>query len=237
MKKMRRLRMSVSALLLSLFLLSSVGLSAQEYKYEIGGMAGTSFYMGDANKGSLYKSPNVAVGAVFRYNKNFRWAYKGNFVVGGVSGNSETSGNVFPNGSGVEFSRTFIELGGQIEFNFLPYSDQYAYLSTSKFSPYIFTGIGLTAATGDNMFFGVNVPLGLGVKYKIKKRLNLGFEFSFRKLFQDDFDVPKKHEFNLDAPFNIKSSSLKNQDWYSLTLITLTWDFGSKEDPCANIEF
>lgn len=234
MKKMRRLRMFVSALLLSVFLFSANRLQAQEYKYEIGGMAGTSFYMGDANKSSLYRNPNVAMGAVFRYNKNFRWAYKANLVVGGVSGDTRTTGNVFPNGAESKFSRTFIELGGQIEFNFLPYSDKYAYLETSKISPYLFTGFGLTAATGRDMFFGTNIPLGMGVKYKIKNRLNLGFEFSFRKLFGDSFDAPDKRGFNLDDPYNIKSSILKNKDWYSLTMITLTWDFGSKIDPCAN---
>ena len=28
---------------------------AQEYKYEIGGMAGGAFYMGDANKNTIFK--------------------------------------------------------------------------------------------------------------------------------------------------------------------------------------
>ena len=38
---------------------------AQEYKYEIGGMAGGAFYMGDANKNTIFKGMNPAVGAVF----------------------------------------------------------------------------------------------------------------------------------------------------------------------------
>lgn len=31
------------------------GLHAQEYKYEIGGMAGGAFYMGDVNKNAFLK--------------------------------------------------------------------------------------------------------------------------------------------------------------------------------------
>ncbi|MDD4115728.1 MAG: DUF6089 family protein [Massilibacteroides sp.] len=50
-------------------------LHAQEYKYEIGGMAGGAFYMGDANKTALFKDLNVAFGGVFRYNAIFRWAF------------------------------------------------------------------------------------------------------------------------------------------------------------------
>ena len=65
-------------LILILMAGSFTGLHAQEYKYEIGGMAGGAFYMGDANKNAFFKGMNPAVGAVFRYNANFRWAFKGN---------------------------------------------------------------------------------------------------------------------------------------------------------------
>lgn len=214
--------------------LSCSGLSAQEYKYEAGGMAGAAFYMGDANKTVLFREPHAAAGAIFRYNRNFRWAYKASLAVGGVSGNTLSSGNAFPDGNQASFSRTFIELGGQVEFNFFGYSDKYAYLGTKKFSPYLFTGLGLTTATGKDFFCGLNVPLGAGLKYKIKNRLNLGFEFSFRKLFGDSFDRPDKNGFGLSDPYGIKSSFLKNKDWYSLTMFSITWDFGMRKDPCLN---
>ncbi|WP_255489452.1 DUF6089 family protein [Dysgonomonas sp. 216] len=210
---------------------------AQEYKYEIGGMAGTAFYMGDANKTALFKNMNLGAGAVFRYNRDFRWAYKANLAVGGVSGDTRKSGNAFPDGQDVSFSRTFIELGGQIEFNFFAYSDKYAYLGTKRISPYLFTGLGITAATGDDMFLGLNIPIGMGVKYKLKDRLNIGFEFSLRKLFGDSFDKPKKDGFGLEDPYEIKSSFLKNKDWYSLTMFTITWDFGLRGDPCRNLSY
>ena len=69
-------------LILILMAGSFTGLHAQEYKYEIGGMAGGAFYMGDANKNAFFKGMNPAVGAVFRYNANFRWAFKGNLMWG-----------------------------------------------------------------------------------------------------------------------------------------------------------
>jgi len=212
-------------------------LLAQEYKYEIGGMAGMSFYMGDANKTAYYKEPHLAFGAVFRYNQNFRWAYKGTLAMGGVSGDTRKSGNMFPQGQNASFSRTFYELGGQVEFNFFSYSDRYAYLGTKRFTPYVFTGLGVTIASGNNSFFGANIPFGVGLKYKIKNRLNLGFEFSFRKLFGDDFDKPDKDGFGLEDPYEIKSNFLKNKDWYSLTMFSVTWDFGMRKDPCLNINY
>lgn len=213
-------------------------LNAQDdYKYEIGGMTGTSFYMGDANKTRLYQSPGLAGGIVFRYNKDLRWAVKSNFVFGRVSGDTRKSGNVFPFQQQASFSRMFYELGSQIEFNFFNYSDQFAYLGARRFTPYIFTGIGMTLGSGERTFIDANIPLGIGLKYKLKERLNIGFEFSFRKLFSDAFDVTRNNEdFDLDDPYDIGSSIFKNRDWYSLTMISFTWNFGTRVCPCLNID-
>lgn len=214
-------------------LLSQTQAFSQEYSYETGAALGTSFYLGDANKTRLFLHPGIAGGGMGRYNINFHWAVKGNLLVGTISGDTKDSRNVFPNEVQTAFKRTFAELGGQLEYNFLPYSDKYAYLGTKPYTPYIFAGLGGTIAGGENLFFNANVPLGIGFKYKLKNRMNIGAEFSVRKLFGDDFDVPDKEPGqSLDAPYGISSSFLKNQDWYSLTLIFLTWEFGLKQDPC-----
>lgn len=81
-------------------------------------MAGGAFYMGDANKNTIFKGMNPAVGAVFRYNINFRWALKANLMWGQVSGKTEGMENVFPNNAQTSFNRSIMELGGQAEFNF-----------------------------------------------------------------------------------------------------------------------
>lgn len=222
-------------LLIFIGLSSSVDMSAQEYEYEIGGMTGISTYMGDANKNNIFQNPNFALGAVLRYNRNFRWAYKGNFLIGGVSGDTRKSGNVFPSEQNTSFSRTFYELGGQIEYNFFHYSDKYQYLGTKLFSPYIFTGLGVTFGSGEETYLGLNVPLGIGLKYKVRERLNVGFEFSFRKLFGDSFDVTKKtNGLSLEDPYKIESSFLKNKDWYLLTMFSVTWDFGVRSKSCVD---
>lgn len=234
MEKQEKHKGTICILLFALILLLPTKSVAQEYEYEIGGTLGTSFYMGDANKSKLFQSPHLATGVMFRYNRNFRWAYKGNLLIGGVSGDTRKSGNVFPDGKEASFSRTFYELGGQVEYNFFHYSDKYAYLGTRRLSPYLFTGLGVTYGSGDKSFFGMNLPLGLGVKYKWKERLNLGFEFSFRKLFGDSFDVTQKGDFTLDDPYKIKSNFFKNKDWYVLTMFSITWDFGLRTKSCIN---
>lgn len=214
-----------------LFIGVCTGLRAQEYKYEIGGMAGGAYYMGDANKNGFFKGLNPALGGVFRYNVNFRWAIKGNLLWGRVSGSSVGLENVFPNQAQVSFDANVIELGGQGEFNFLPYSDKFAYSGAKRFTPYVLLGIGVSVAPGNgSTMASLNIPLGVGVKYKIKNRVNLGCEFSFRKLFADNLEGNAA----LDNPYGIKSSFLKNRDWYSFLLLSVTWDFGPRNRPCNN---
>ena len=174
---------------------------------------------------------NPAVGAVFRYNINFRWALKANLMWGQVSGKTEGMENVFPNNAQTSFNRSIMELGGQAEFNFFPYSDKFDYAGAKRFSPYVLVGIGLTVAPGGGKTFASpNIPLGVGMKYKIKNRLNLGCEFSFRKLFGDGLEGKDM----LDDPYGVKISALKNKDWYSFLLLSVTWDFGPRCRTCNN---
>lgn len=200
---------------------------AQEYKYEIGGMGGGAFYMGDVNKTALFKGLNPGLGVVFRYNANFRIAFKGGLTWARVTGSTDGQKNVFPDNLQTSFDRSLIELGGQFEFNFFPYSDKFAYLNTKRFSPYVLLGYGVTVAPGDGTFVSMHVPIGVGVKYKMKNRLNLGCEFSFRKLFGDGLDNKE-----LDDPYEIGGGMFKNKDWYSFLMFSLTWDFGPRNRQC-----
>jgi hypothetical protein len=211
-------------------------LRAQEYKYEVGGMGGGVFYMGDVNKNTLFRETHPAFGGIFRYNPNLRWAVKANLMWGQISGTTSAQENVFPQNTTASFRRTLLEVGGQMEFNFFPYSDKFAYANAKRFTPYLLVGLGATIAPGDGRtFLGLNLPSGIGVKYKIKNRINLGCEFSVRKLFADDLDVTDKQNTLLDNPYRISENSIwKNKDWYSFLLLSLTWEFGLSCAPCNN---
>jgi len=211
---------------------------APEFKFEIGGMAGGSFYMGDANKTTLFKNLNPGAGVVFRYNANFRIAFKADLAWAGVSGSTAGLANVFPDNAQASFSRNLFELGGQFEFNFFPYSDQFAYLNTKRFTPYLLVGVGMTAAPGSgNTLISPNIPIGVGMKFKLKKRINVGGEFTFRKLFGDGLDVTNDNNRMLDDPYGIGGSVLKNKDWYSLLMISVTYDFGRRNCQCNNASY
>jgi len=200
-------------------------LLSQSYRYEIGGMGGGSFYIGEANP-TIYKNMGGTFGALFRYNHNFRFAVKANLAMAHVSGDTRKFDNIFPDNEHYSFSRNVFDIGGQVEFHFFNYSDQFRYLETKSWTPYISAGIGVSFAGGDKTFFSANIPFGVGVKYKIRPRWNIGLEISFRKLFQDNLDVTEKNpSLSLEDPYNIKSAMYKNKDWYQLTFLFITYDF------------
>lgn len=225
-------RMFVGTMLLCL--MSAVRADNLEYRYEVGVMVGGSSYYGDANYNSPMKNLNMMGGIVGRYNINPRMAVKANLAIARISGNTADFDNRFPGGD-VDFARTLYDFGAQFECHFLAYGDGSGYKRSHRLSPYIFAGAGLTFAPepAENVFT-MNLPVGLGVKYKIAPRINLGCELSFRFTLSDDLDVTKETAPILNDPYGIKSSGLKNKDSYSFFSISVTYDLSPKYRKCNN---
>ena len=202
---------------------------AQEYRFEVGGAAGMSGYLGDANNGNLLKKPGYAVGGLFRYIINSRMAVKANLLTASISGNSTGLENVYPGGENYAFKSQLYDLGAQFEFNFLNYGIGSKYLKLKRISPYLTLAAGFTMATGNGDAFTMNVPMGLGVKYKLSERLNLGLEFTMRMSLSDKLDGLK--DLN-----GINSGFAKNKDWYSFTMISITYEFSKRCRTCHYVE-
>lgn len=203
---------------------------AQEYRYEIGAGLGVSGYLGDVNKSNFLKHPGMAGGVLFRYIPNYRWALKANIYAAGISGNSDDYKLVFPGGNSYKFNSTLYDMGAQMEFNFFDYGLGPAYLKLKRLTPYITLGIGGTVASvSGKTSFAVNMPLGVGIKFKLKERLNLGVEFTMRKAFGDKPD-------GLSDLNGIKSSFAKNTDWSSFTMFTITYEFSKRCKTCHYVD-
>lgn len=200
----------------------------EDFRFDIGGGVGMTGYLGDANTANLLKHPGWDIEAFLRYIANPRWAFKTNFYAGQISGNSADMENVFPGGDNFSFSTTFYEIGELAEFNFFNYGMGETYRKLKRFSPYITAGLGLMVWQVDGRSnFSINIPLGIGFKYKPSKRVNLGFEFLMKKTFSDKLDGN-----NLADPYHIKSSFVKNTDWYSTMTFTISYEFSQRCAVC-----
>lgn len=207
-------------------------MSAQEetYRFDIGGQLGMAGYLGDASS-NIFGHPGFMGGVSFRYLPDARWAVRALFNVSGLSGDTSDMDDVLPEGKNYSFKSTAYDLGGRIEFNFFSYGIGETYKKLKRWSPYLTVGVGVTLATCDGQSnFGFNIPMGAGLKYKIKERLNLGLEFTMTKVFSDHVDGV------LSDLYQIQSSFLKNTDWYSNISLSLTYEFGKRCATCHYVD-
>lgn len=203
---------------------------AQDYRFEIGAGIGAAGYLGDVNESNFLKHPGISGGALFRYLPNRRWAIKANLYAGSISGDSKDDNMVFPDGQTYSFSSTLYDIGAQVEFNFFDYGIGASYMKLKRITPYLTLGVGgVLASTSGESSFAMNIPMGMGVKYKLKERVNLGFEFTMRKAFGDKLD-------GLSDLNGVKSSFGKNADWSSFMMFTVTYEFSKRCKTCHYVD-
>ncbi|MDE6717745.1 MAG: porin family protein [Muribaculaceae bacterium] len=220
--------MKIKIISLLIVLTAFLAPAQEDYRFDIGGGVGMTGYLGDANTANLWSRPGFDAELLFRYLPNPRWGIKTNFYIGSLSGDSSKMTNVFPEGNTFKFSTTFFELGEMAEFNFFNYGMGETYRKLKRFTPYIAAGLGVTAWSTEGKFgAALTIPLGVGAKYKLSERWNLGFEFLMKKTFTDRLDGPQ-----LDDPLGIKSSFMKNTDWYSTMSVTISYEFSKRCATC-----
>lgn len=215
------------------------GMQAQsqedEYKMELGAAMGVSYYLGDANYLVPYKDLGWCGGVVARFNLNQRMQIKTNLLAAKIAGDTRNFHNKYPNNGVADFSRVIYDLGAQFEYNFLPYGTGRGFNGGKRFTPYLFAGLGMTFAPKPlDTVFTLNFPIGVGVKYKLAPRWNIGFEVSMRFSMSDRLDVTRAGNLELEDPYQIKGKGFKNNDSYSFTVFYITYDLFAKCKDCNN---
>lgn len=207
---------------------SSLAHAQEDYRFDMGGGVGMTGYLGDANTSNLYQQPSWNLELLFRYIGTPRWGFKTAFYVGQLAGDSSKMTNVLPSNNTFKFSTVFYELSELAEFNFFSYGMGETYRRLKRWTPYITGGLGVTAWSVDGNFGAAfTLPFGIGVKYKPLERLNFGLEFLMKKTFTDKLDGP-----DLKDPTGIKSSFMKNTDWYSTLTFTVSYEFSKRCATC-----
>lgn len=226
-KHIRHIAAVLLAAVMTLAVSSRAG-AQEDYRFDIGGGLGMTGYLGDANTATLWGHPGWDVEALLRYIVNPRWAFKTNLYVGQVSGDSADMTNVFPGNATFKFKSTFYEIGEMAEFNFFNYGMGERYRKLKRVSPYITAGLSMLVWQCDGKAnFTMAIPLGVGVKYKLSERVNLGFEFLMKKTFSDKVDGD-----NLSDPYGIKHAFMKNTDWISTMSFTISYEFSQRCRAC-----
>jgi hypothetical protein len=183
----------------------------QEGEFGVG--IGAAHYFGDLNTRAKLNRPKLAAGIFFR--KNFgnyiAMRVSGNYAQLGYSDVYNTH-NEYMHRRNLSFNTNVWELGlqgdfnfyrfmpGEPEFRFTPYVtfgvsafnyDPYAYLNDEK---YFLRTLGTEGQAIDSLHrkpyssMAVAFPFGVGIKYSINERINLGFEVVYRFTNTDYLD-------------------------------------------------
>lgn len=219
------------ATLLLLMLAAMLNMNAQtddEYLMEIGGGVGFLGYLGDYNN-VLTRDLQPMATLLVRRNLNPYMGLRLAASFGKLKGDERDVKTIYPS-TGVtpySFSRTLTDVSLTYEYNFWPYGTGHDYYGAKRLTPFVFLGLGGTYAGGDgSSVFTANVPIGLGLKYKVGQRMNVGVEWAMHFSMSDKLD-------GRNDPYGITSSGMfKNTDCYSVLQLTLSYSFMPKCTTC-----
>ena len=215
----------------AILLMLAVGAHAQtepEYRLEVGGGIGMVSYQGDFN-GNIFKNMQPMFSLLAKYKFNPRVAIAMNISYGKLKGSAkDVTSHVPEQWADYSFKRKIGDVGVRMEYNFWPYGTGMEYRGAQRLTPYIFIGLGTTVYKTDKPQLAMNMPLGLGVKYKAADRVNMALEWAMHFSSSDRLD-------GASNPLGIKSSGLfKNTDCYSHLRLSVSYDLWAKCKTCHN---
>lgn len=212
-----------------------------QYTKEIGMGVGLGFMNSDLNH-KWYAQSKPAADVLMRFILSPRMAIKAELGYTGTKGSTAGVRDFYPAVIGqagqerlqYSMSGTLLQLGALYELHFLPYGWLRNYLGHKRVTPYMQMGLGLTYAHTSGTRQGeatksnaatLDIPLGIGLKYKIARRLNLGLDWTYHLTLSDRLD-------GLAAPTGIEGGGFHGMDHYSRTMLTLTYDISPRCPTC-----
>jgi hypothetical protein len=265
-------RRSPGTFFLALLLILSC-LSVKSQDMEVGFAAGGSYYLGDLNPGKHFMNTNFSYGLVARLNLDTRWSVKLSGMRGKIKGDAASS-NYLPD-RGLQFTTDLTDISGVVEFNFMPY---FTGSRMNVISPYIYSGVSVfffdpysngvslrsMGTEGQNVGYdgrkpygsvSVSIPLGLGVKVSLAKRVGLQVYWEIHKTFNDYLDdvsttyyLDGKSVSKDDAAAVLSDPTLShepgmqrgnasNNDWFAFFGLSLTYKFNLlSSKKCRDLE-
>jgi hypothetical protein len=248
-------------------------------KAELGVFLGGSYYTGDLNRLGHFRQLSFAGGGLFKYNVNPRLALRGTAFYGKVKGDDGLAKLPYFQNRNLNFNSILLEGAFGLEFNYLSYINGRKPGQRYWFSPYMFIQLGvfyfnpktdLNGSTYELQPLGTEgqgtilsnrrnyrriqpaIPLGLGIKVNLTKRVQLSLEYSIRITFTDYLDdvggmyvdpiqlgaINGQVAASLSDRSLNNSSGLRNvgarrgdgafNDWYSFFGLGITYKLGQR---------
>jgi len=164
---------------------------------EVGFQIGAMNYTGDLSNGYSIKNHRPAASIFLRNNISNAVGLKYGIAAGMLHGSNEYFDNTENQMASISFNTTILEAFGVFEFYFLDYKSKH---SRIHWTPYLSLGLGVftyfgdAAKNSDQSRFQPTIPFGIGFKYQLNPKIDIGFEASARVTFCDYLDGIGKND-------------------------------------------
>lgn len=228
-------------LLFILLLSNGIILSAQK-SLEGGLMAGGFYYLGELNQSRQFQSTEPGIGVFLRHNLNKRWSVRANVSFGRLSSDDKDFSNNYQKLRNHKFSTSIFESVLQAEFNFIPYRLG-SQKNESHVTPYFASGLGFLLLSNTDQAYNITLPLSVGLKLALTKKLEIGLEWSFRKTFSDNIDNLSGQEYQIaemekvDTERYKQKAFLYGKDWYAFGGVFITYKIFQSRSVCKAYDF
>lgn len=218
---------SMQRFLVLLFVLVSIfcGHDGHAQKNEIGFGIGAFNYTGELARNIQAKNFRPGLSLHYRRNITEAVSVRGGFTGGWLYGDDNRPFDALAQARDTSFSKGVVEFSSVMEYHFLDFRKNPKIL---PWTPYFFLGAGLAffgqpeEKTEDYSNIQMVIPFGVGFKYILNPRWQLGLEGGVRKTFFDHID-------NISGgDLNVKNHAYGNQydkDWYYFLGLSLSYTF------------
>jgi len=205
--------------------------------YEVGLYGGGANNIGDVGRMNYIAPTGPAFGALFKWNKSKRYAWRAHVIYGKFTADDSKSDMSSRQQRAYRMDQSILEASAGLEFNFVEYN---LHKLGQAFTPYLYTGISYFRY--DYNYFDAGqlidlnqregafaIPITAGAKLRLNQFLILGAEIGARYTFTDNLDASNPEGSNFEA---FRFGNVFSDDWYVFSGLTLTFTFGRK--PCQD---
>lgn len=200
-----------------------ISFSTQAQKIEVGGGLGGMLYKGDVSPALNPRFYRPAGSLFFRYNATRSFSIRAGVAIGGLRAEDRVSSDPFKQARDYSFRTSLNEATVDFEYNFFNYKPQ---PKVKNWTPYIFGGVGLINFRNNVIRAKgmVAFPLGVGIKYEIKRPWSVGVEFGTRFTRNDYLDGLGERTFGVTTG-KLGQGNPALSDSYTYTALTLSYTF------------
>jgi len=225
---LRKIRLAV---LLTLIIPVLAIQAQEEYTTEIGFHGGGSLFRGDfAVTTPAQMRENY--GFSFRYLFNKRISLIADFSTTSVNGNfAHQLPVIYPGIVSVNNQINMTDM--MLAFNFLDYGKVDNILKSSNYSTYLLVGVGFVDPTGKMNLkeLQMTMPIGIGMKLKVTKRMHLNLQMTHRFLLKDD---GLERILTMNDPTGTNGTNIFNNDQMGTLSFGVTYNLFRRPCKCLN---